>query len=139
MAFTFDFWNDAALTDPVDPLTFTHATDDSLPFVKKRTFFGSPAASKQVRAASDPGNDQITVTVIDPNVPDGFNPAHVKIALTEVGLDTATPGAPLDIGVVVLSGIANALEVWFQVVDTNLTSNLYTLTPQMNLLTENGV
>src|SRR3990172_359631 len=139
MAFTFDFFNDAALLDPVDPLTFIHATDDTLPFVKKRTFFGSPTAAKKVRAASDPGNDQITVTFVDPNLPDGFDPAEVKLALTEAGLDTATPGDPLDLGVQVLSEVANAVEVWVQVIDTNLGSGLYTLAPTCNLLTETGV
>jgi hypothetical protein len=136
MAISLGFFTDAALTVPLTTMTFVHAIDDSLPFVKQRAFLGSPDALKTFQAASNPGVDDITVTVDDPNLPDGFDPIHVKLAATELGLDTATPGDPLIVGQQILGGAGNGAEVWVQVIDTNLVNGTYILTPTTNLVAE---
>lgn len=136
MAISLGFFNDAALLNPVTTLTFVHAIDDSLPFVKQRVFLGSLNALSLFQAASAPGVDDIEVSVSDPNLPDGFNPSHVKLSDTEVGLDTAIPGDPLVIGTQILGGAGNAEEVWVQVIDTNLAQGTYPLIPTTNLVAE---
>lgn len=136
MAISLGFFHDSALTNPVSQLVFVHATDDSLPFVKQRVFLGSPDGTKNYQAASVPGIDQITVTVVDPNSIPEFLPTHVKLALTEVGLDTATPGDPLNVGTDIAGGAGNGVEVWIQVIDTNLPQGTYGLNPTTNLVAE---
>jgi hypothetical protein len=42
---------------------------------------------------------------------------EVKLALTEVGLDSAVAGDSLDVGLTLLSGSANAIEFWMRVED----------------------
>ena len=136
MAISLGFFLDAGLTQPAPSLTFVHAIDDSLPFVKQRVFLGSPVGTSTFQAASNPGVDDIEVTIEDPNLPDGFDPIHVKLSDTELGLDSAVPGDPLVIGPQILGGAGNAAEVWVQVIDTNLAQGTYTLTPTTNLVAE---
>ena len=136
MAISLGFFSEAALTVPVTTLTFVHAIDDSLPFVKQQVFLGSPDAGATFQAASNPGIDDIEVSVSDPNLPDGFNPTHVKVAASSLALDTAIPGDPFVIGPQILGGAGNGVEVWFQVIDTNLAQGTYTLVPTTNQVAE---
>jgi hypothetical protein len=136
MAITLGFFSDAALTVPVTTLTFVHAIDDSLPFVKQRLYLGSPDATKYFQAASDPGVDDIEVSLTDPDGGDGFLTTHVKIAASSLLLDTATPGAAYVVGTQIDGGAGNGEEVWFQVIDTNLVSGTYPMTPTTNLVAQ---
>lgn len=136
MAISLGFFSDAALTTPVATLTFIHATDDSLPFVKQRVYLGSPNGAKTYQAASNPGVDDIQVELFDPNMGDGFNTTHVKLAGTELGLDSAVAGDPYVIGPTINGGSGNAEEVWIQVIDTNLGNGTYNMTPRTNLVAE---
>jgi len=136
MTISLGFFSDAALTVPVTTLTFIHAIDDSLPFVKQRVFLGSPNVASTFQAASNPGVDDIEVSLTDPNVPDGFNIAHVKVAASSLALDTAIPGDPFVVGTQINGGAGNGVEVWFQVIDTNLSQGTYTLVPTTNLVAE---
>lgn len=136
MAISLGFFHDAALTQPVSTLTFVHAIDDSLPFTKQRVYLGSTDGGATFQAASDPGVDNIEVSLTDPNLIDGFLTTHVKIAASSLLLDTATPGAPFVIGTQILGGVGNAVEVWFQVIDTNLAQGVYPMTPTTNLVAE---
>lgn len=43
---------------------------------------------------------------------------EIKLALTEAGLDTAVAGDPLSLGNTILSGVANAIEIWVRVTNT---------------------
>lgn len=136
MAISLGFFNDAALTVPVSTLTFIHAIDDSLPFVKQRVFLGSPNVVSVFQAASNPGVDDIEVDITDPNLPDGFNANMVKVAASSLALDTAIPGDPFVIGPQILGGPGNGVEVWLQVIDTNLAQGIYPMTPKTNLVAE---
>lgn len=60
---TFAFYADAALTTPLTTLTTDHKTDGSTDPVDAQIWLGSTTASKQLRAASNPGTDQIALTI----------------------------------------------------------------------------
>ena len=60
-------------------------------------------------------------------------PNEIKLALTEAGLSTATAGASLVLGVEVLGGSANALELWMQVNNTVTTVSSNSAQPEIAL------
>lgn len=60
-------------------------------------------------------------------------PSEIKLALTELGLDTATAGAALVLGTEVLSGSANAPEVWMRVTNTVTTVSSNSAQPELSL------
>jgi len=61
---TFALYADAALTTPLAVLTTQHLTDASTDPIDAQVWIGSTAASKQLRAASNPGTDQIALTIV---------------------------------------------------------------------------
>jgi hypothetical protein len=114
MAGTFKFYTDASLTVALS--TSLKASGTTTDF---HLWFGSAetADAYQVEAESDPGVDQISVSITDTTPGSGHEATAVKLALTEAGLATAVAGDPLDIGTSVASGAANAVEVWVRVTD----------------------
>jgi hypothetical protein len=114
MAGTFKFYTDAGLVTALS--TSLKASGASTDF---RIWFGSAETEDayKVEADSDPGVDQIEISITDSAPSTGHAASAVKLALTEGGLATATGGAALDIGTSVNSGAANAVEVWVRVAD----------------------
>jgi hypothetical protein len=114
MAGTFGFFTNAALTVALS--TSLKASGASTDF---RIWFGSAQTEDAYKAEanSDPGVDQIEISVTDSAPATGHATTAVKLALTEGGLPTAVGGDPLDIGTSVNSGAANAVEVWVRVAD----------------------
>jgi hypothetical protein len=114
MAGTFGFFLDASLTSPLT--TSLKASGTSTDF---RLWFGSAetAGAYQVDADSDPGVDQISVSVTDSAPSTGHTASAVQLALTQSGLSGATGGAALDLGTTIESGAANAVEFWVRVTD----------------------
>ena len=113
MAGTFKFFADAALTLPIQagaPFASSVNYDGSSGNVDYAVWLGSNTAGQVLQAASSPGTDPLTVTVHDTSPGSGQPAAFSKIALTQVGLDTATQS--LDVGATVLGGVANAVAVW---------------------------
>ena len=78
-----------------------------------QVWFGSPAdASNSVRDAVNPGVTSIGVSGINYTAL-GANPiTRLSLALSQSGLDSATPGAPLGIGATVAGGVGNAVSFW---------------------------
>jgi hypothetical protein len=115
MAGTFKFYTDAGLVTTLS--TSLKASGSSTDF---RLWFGSAETEDayKVEADSDPGVDQITISITDSDPGNGHEDTAVKLALTEGGLATAVAGDPLDIGTAVNSGASNAVEVWVRVADT---------------------
>ena len=122
MALSFRFYMDAQLTTPFSGnLVATQNVDGSSDPVVRAVYLGSVTASRRLQANSNPGVDQITVSIVDA-APSTGNPAtDVTLALTENGLAAATPGASLNLGVQVLSGAINCVPVWVKVDDSTLT------------------
>ncbi len=116
----FNLYHDAALTNPIesgDPLVTEHNADGSTGRVDVLVYFGSPDATKQAQANSDPGVDQIVLSIADADGANGHDPTVIKLATTQAGLDAATPGAPLNLGTTVQGGAANAVPVWVGVTE----------------------
>ena len=77
-------------------------------------YVGTHIATDKVQAASDPGIDPITVDIFDANVGSGVEAAHYKLATSQAGLASATPGAQLSLGAEILGGPGGAVPVWYQ-------------------------
>jgi len=87
----FDFYTDSGLTNLVaSPLSMTHAINGHSDI---QIFCGGTGFTFQ--ANSDPGNDQITVSIVGSGAQGA---ASIKLATTQAGLDGATAGAALDLG-----------------------------------------
>jgi hypothetical protein len=102
-------------------------------------YFGATATGLKVEANSDPGNDQITVSIVDADPGNGHEAAEIKLALTEAGLDTATGGADLDLGTSITSGTSNKKTIWIRA--TNAEGSYYDLNLSLaiNELVESSV
>lgn len=61
---TFNLFADASLTDPLDPLATSHNIDGSNDPQDVHAYFGSPTSGRRARANSNPGTDQITVSIV---------------------------------------------------------------------------
>ena len=61
---TFALYADAALTTPLTVLTIQHRTDGSTDPIDAQVWFGSTASGKQLRAQSNPGTDQVTLSIL---------------------------------------------------------------------------
>lgn len=60
---------------------------------------GTPNSGNKLEADSNPGVDEITVSINDTSPGSGVEDSHIKLALTPgTGLDSAVAGDPLDIG-----------------------------------------
>lgn len=125
MAFHFGFFSDAALTTPISaPLLFNQVAGASVPDDKVVYYGGT--TGYQVKAKSDPGVDQITVSVVDAAGGSGSPAADVKLALTAGGLPGATGGAALNLGTVINGGAGNAVAVYIRVTDSTAVTGLNT-------------
>lgn len=127
---------EAASTPGVDPITLT-PTDTLLNWVTATVY-----SVGDTREPSTPNGNVYRVTTsgtsggtepiwpttgIGSTITDGsviwtlLGPRHevdeLTLALSEAALATNTPGAPLDIGTTILSGVANAVPVWFRIVN----------------------
>jgi hypothetical protein len=141
MALSFKFYTDAALTTPLTSnLVATQNVDGSSDPVVHTIYLGSTTTSRQLQANSNPGVDQITVSLVDSAPTTGHPTTDVKLALTENGLATATAGAALDLGVQILSGTVNAKAIWIELDDSTLTLGTSTeLSITSNALRETAV
>jgi len=114
----YNLYHDANLTNPVeavDPLVTEHNADGSTGNVDTHLYFGCPTASLQAQASSDPGVDDIMLSIADAIPGNSHAKTVIKLASTQLGLATAVAGDPLNIGITVLSGAANKVDVWVRV------------------------
>lgn len=79
---------------------------------------GTPNAAIDIVAASNVGVDPITLSLDDSAPGAGVEVSHVRLALSQALLDSATPGAPLNIGQRVIGGVGNAVKVWYRFTNT---------------------
>lgn len=102
------FFADAAGTTPLLVLpvnTFLALAPTRLAF-----WVGYAGTAGTIRPAVD---DQITLQVVDAAAGSGYPASAVRLALSEVGLDTAVAGASLDIAESIAAG--ERVEVWIEV------------------------
>ena len=86
---------------------------------------GLPDDTKKIQADSDPGIDQIVVSIVDADDQTGVDAADIKLSLTSAVLDSATGGASLNLGATILGGAANAVPVYYRW-SNNTGSGVYT-------------
>lgn len=135
---TFKFYTNSNLTTEFTGyVTATQNVDGSTGMQKFQYWLGSVAAGKTLQAESDPGIDQITLSITDSAPGTGHPASDIKLALTEGGLTSATGGAPLNLGTAITSGVANAVTFWVGITDsTAVTGTSTELAIQTNLLRE---
>ena len=174
---TFAFYADAALTAPLAEDLHDLFTDGTGNPRTVQLWLGSSTTGKQLRAVSNPGVDQVALsieqlvpawsaataisvgakirptttnnriyqaggsgttggsqptwpTTIGATVVDNDitwtciayedTPDEIKLATTSGGLASATPGAGLNLGTSILSGVGNAATFWMQRTDADL-------------------
>jgi hypothetical protein len=143
MAITFKFYHDAALTSEVtsgNPIAITalhpggSATDVQL-------WLGSTATDTQAQANSDPGVDDIEISIADSDGGGAGNATTAcKLATSQGGLSTAVAGDPLPIGPTLASGVAKAMPFWLRVTNAQTVVGTYTdLSLATNTLVESPV
>lgn len=95
---------DAAGTTPLDGtagLTLSALLGSS----KDGVFYvGLTNASAKIQAQSDPGVDQIAVSIGDASPGSGVEAVDIKLALSSIGLDSAVAGDPLNLGATITGG-----------------------------------
>lgn len=114
MATTFKLYKDSGLTQEFVPGTdyIGPVTAPPQDFV---LYLGSTTASRKLEAASDPGVDQLTISIADAASGSGLEATDVKLATTNGGLTAATGGADLNLGTVINSGVGNLQEIHIRV------------------------
>lgn len=115
----FGFYRDAGLTVPIST-NYRHFSTQG----DRVLYFGNPAEGFQLMDATDPGVALMQIEITDSDGPGtDFSADNVAIALTSVGLGTATPGDPLSIGHTLLSGAANAVTVYIRFIGIDSAAN----------------
>jgi hypothetical protein len=107
-------WHDAAMTQAVDAENPIDLGDGEA----LQLYAGSPNTGLIHERLTLPGVNHLEVSIVDSNTGAGAPDTDIKLALTEVGLATATPGDPLDLGVEILSTVANGVSFFAQYDDS---------------------
>ncbi|MET0047468.1 MAG: hypothetical protein ABW066_06775 [Sedimenticola sp.] len=128
------FYTDAALTSVLSAnLQAEQQSDGSSGMQKFRLYIGNPDSGLKIETTTNPGVDQVSLTVEDVLPASGHEATEVVLALSELGLASATPGAALDLGTVINGGVGNAVEVWIGVTDaTGTIGQDLSLTVELN-------
>lgn len=109
------FFEDTGLTVPAARLLATQADDGSAPPYDCVRWLGAQAASVVYRADSDPGVDPVVVSIVDASGGAGIAATAVRLATSQAGLGSATPGAALSLPATIAGGPAGALAVWVRI------------------------
>jgi hypothetical protein len=136
MAVSLKFYEDSSLTTEITSVTINQLADGSTGDVNKLVYLGSTVDTSTFEATSDPGVDQIEITIEDASPGSGVQASNIKLALSSGGLDSATAGDPLDVGTSIDGGVANAVPIYIRS-DTPAISNSSTeITLETNDITE---
>jgi hypothetical protein len=123
----YDFYTDVNLTSPApSPIQVSHNSDFSDNPQDFQYYLGSLDASRKIEANSNPGVDNIIISVADTTPASGHETTEILLATTQLGLDSATPGASLTVGTSVLSGTGGKFEFWVRVVNAVTTVGIST-------------
>ena len=120
MTVTLQFYKDAALTQPVGTtqLSFERAINGNP--VDQVLYLGSTQDNRWFVADSG-GQIEVSVYDADPNNASRFHASAVRLASTQAGLDTASDGAALQVGMQINSGMAAAVPIWVRFSGTSST------------------
>lgn len=124
MATTLGFFSDAGLTAPLATLQFL-ALAETAAQLDRVIYLGSTATGKKIQVAAGPGVAAIELSVADADAATGLVPANVKLALSAADLDSAVAGAPLALGVEIVSGAASSLAVHVRLAAAAMAAGAY--------------
>ena len=116
---------DAGLTQPAAAIAATQTSDGAAAAVERAYYLGSPVAGKKFQAASAPGADPIVLSLTDAAAGSGVEVTHLRLATSQAGLASATPGAALSISHTLLSGVSNAAAIWVRIDTPALAEGAY--------------
>lgn len=114
---TIGFFLDSGLAQPAARLAAT-AAEDGIGYSDHCFYLGGTDATREHVAASDPGVDDIEVSIADDADDAGgmaLLPSALRLAATQGGLDTAMPGDPLAVSASIAGGAAHAVAVWVRI------------------------
>ncbi|WP_430010333.1 hypothetical protein [Methylophaga lonarensis] len=112
MSTSLKFYADAGLTQELGQLVINQLANGSTPDVDNVVYLGSTVTGSVFEAQSDPGVDDIVVSIVDDDPGNGVEVSDIRLALTQAGLNTATPGEPLVLGPEINAGAGNAIPVY---------------------------
>lgn len=137
MAISLGVYSDSGLTTPLTSVQAVQADDGTAAPADRVIYIGSQVAGKVFQAASNPGVDQIALSIADAAPGSGVEASHVKLALSQATLTSAVAGAARNLGTQLSSGPGNALKVYVRVDTPALAIGTYTgITLQTNMLIE---
>lgn len=123
---TYGFYSDAALTQAAATVTAEQNQDGSSAPVVREVWLGDPEANFLVQDWTNPGVNDIEVSVTDTNPGSGHEAAEIKLATSQAGLASAPPGAALVIGASQNSGPAGAVHIYIEIDDATGTEGTVT-------------
>lgn len=129
---SFKVFLNSALTNPLSgALAYSQASDGSSGESArvKQVWFGSANSARKVQATSNPGVDQITLSILDANTGAPLPDTAVKLSVgaTEPGdWGLVTAGADVDLGLTITGGAGNAVSVFVRLDDTTGVIGNYT-------------
>lgn len=133
MAITFRFYTDPALTTPLDRPLYLFMSSAAGASGDGVLYLGSTVPGRVLQATAEPGVAVVSVS-IDGGA-GGLPVNAVRLASSAAGLDSAVPGASLDLGVEIASQIAVAIH--FRVTQDGFTpGDFANLALQINALSE---
>lgn len=119
------FYEDAGLSVPAVKILAMQASDGSSAAVDLTYWLGATEADRTYYAASDPGVDDIVVSISDDAGGAALPVTALRLALAAEDLDTATPGAALVVGTEVVSGSGGAVAVHVRVDSATIAAAIY--------------
>lgn len=136
MATSLKFYADAGLTEEITELTIAQLADGSTGNIDKLVYLGSTTVSSVFNATSDPGADEIEVSIEDSSPGEGVVASNIKLALSSGALTAATAGAPLSLGVEIDGGVANAIPIYIRSDTPAIAASDDSITLETNDITE---
>jgi len=110
MALIQHVYHDAAMSTQFDDSTDTLGAMAVNGTSGKGVFYvGTPESGNKLQDATNPGVDPIELSIVDASAGSGVEASHIKLALSEAGLSSATGGAALSLGTSIAGGTGLAV------------------------------
>ena len=115
------YTDSACTTEFANPLQLVHRTDlsdnpqDTLLYYANIDDDTGDNGTIQKQAESNPGTDDIVLSIVDASVGSGHEADEITLATTAAALDTNTAGASLSLGTQLVSGVTNKQEIHIRV------------------------
>ncbi len=121
---SWNFYADSGCTVLMSPVDLFQATNVGP--ADRIVYFANPNAGFILQKGSAPGVDPLELQILDSAPGSGLAASVFTLALSLGDLDTNTPGDPLELGVTLLSGAANALAVFVRLDAGMAAAGVYT-------------